>query len=680
MVEWKLFWSGSAATVCAAIATLTVVGIVPVWLAVVLAVVAAAGSVPVAFGVLEAAVMFGQCAGWQRRRILIGMLGASFAFAAWTIAAVLVPVEAVYLLVSGVILGLLAVGTYWVARGLEWRLTHVEAPTAIRNPDPDPEDHRERVMQTALKSAGYGWIRIEHGSAEELRDDSGWRFGARLLSRAAARKTAVHKGKDKTETAAKTSVTPETAEALAIALAELTGRHIESDWVRIRKEKGAGRYSITVASRDVMAEVIEYKDDLTPTSITTPALVGVEIDGTQRFGRLDQHTRNVGGSTAGKSALLHLELSHLTRCSDTIVWIGGTEKLYDLVAGWVEPYYNLNEATPIDWIANGATDTLEMMAAAMRLARWRQSRPMHLRKWRSLVLILDEFSFMAKTTTAQVQYGGRWMTAADLASALLCGAASGGIHVHFASQRGTIDHYGGGDVAANLAVDSAFRSKDFAELGRLSGDYHLPSPRHPGEYWRLSADDLPVNLKVPYIQSVDPTKPRLHQGVTVADVALARKPFILNGLTEAEGLEAAGDAYAARHRVVDDVMMAYLTGSSVAVEEPSALSGAAAEVAEATRAELAAIAAAAGLDLAANDPKPRPAPPAPRKREDVIEDILADGLDAAAIAERLAEAGDPAETTVTAATLSRMYKKQRISRPSTGRYAALNPTNERTNA
>src|SRR5690625_5999011 len=79
---------------------------------------------------------------------------------------------------------------------------------------------------------------------------------------------------------------------------------------------------MTVLNYDVMAEVIPYVDDPTPTSVTTPALVGIEIDGTPRYERLDSHQRDIGSTRSGKSSLLHLKLAHLTRCEDAIVWIG----------------------------------------------------------------------------------------------------------------------------------------------------------------------------------------------------------------------------------------------------------------------------------------------------------------------------------------------------------------------
>jgi hypothetical protein len=464
-------------------------------------------------------------------------------------------------------------------------------------------------------------------------------------------------------------------EALAIALAEITGRNVESDWVRLRKERAAGTYSITVTNRDLMAEVIPYVDDPTPTSITVPALVGVEIDGREHRERLDQHSRAVGGSTSGKSSLFQCELAHATRCTDAIVWVGGVQKLYDLVAGWVEPYYGKDMRSPLDWIAHGQTDTLTMMASAMAVARWRQRQPMHLRQWRTILLYLDEFSFVAQSSQ-KIWFQGEWVTASRLASGLLRGAASGNVYVKFGSQRSTTDHYGdqGGDVIANIGVNYAFRSKDFAEVGRLTNDYKLPVPKSSGENYRLSDAD-PLHLKAPYIQTNDPSKPRLHNGVTLADIAWSRRHLVAGGLTETEGLAAAGPAYAARHQIVDDRFMTYLTtGDEV---DDDANPDAKGEVYDSVRAQLAELAAKSGLDLSRNDPEP---PASEQRRPDAIVALLEqadgeEGLSAAQIASTLKDTGDTAaDQTVIAPTLSRMHSQGKIRRVSHGRYAALNPT------
>lgn len=652
-IEWKAFWSAAGAVLALALAAIALTGMLWTPLAIIIAAVGVLAAFALGHVVTVASEMWRDAEDWQQNRVWIGTTAAAAAYASWTITAVLLPVSWQPMTIMAVALGLLSVSIYWCARAVEWRLHAAPAPQPRVEDDPDALlGDREKVLRAALRQAGLGFVRVLPGT-EPLRSNAGRQFRVRTQSKAK-----VDKGD---RGSAQIELTPRHMEALAIALSEITGRDVESGWVRLRKERTAGTYSITVTNRDLMAEVIEYVDDPTSTSITEPAIVGIEIDGREYRERLDQHGRAIGSSTSGKSSKLHLELAHVTRCHDAVAWVGGVQKLYDLVGPWLEPYHGTALRPPLDWVAHGQTDTLSMMAAAMSIARWRQRQPMARRRWRKIILYLDEFSFVAQSRQ-KIAFQGEWVDASWLASAMLRGAASGDVHVRPATQRSTVDHFGdrGGDVIANIATNSAFRSKDWAEIGRLTNDYKLPVPNWPGEYYLLSEGD-PIHLKAPYIQTTDPSKPRLHDGATIADVSWARRHLVGPGLTEVEGLAAAGPAYAARHQVVDDRMMAYLTDSADAEDtEPDH-----GETYDAVQAQLAAIATDAGLNL---EPKER--------RPDAILTILTgssgpDGMTAAQITDALNETGDQAEADVVAATLSRMYNKKQIARVASGRYTAL---------
>jgi hypothetical protein len=674
VIEWKLFWTLAATAVSLALAVFTVTGVLWALLTTILA--AAMGIVAglLGFVIVEACEMWRHAEDWQRKHVWLGIQAAAAAFTAWTITAVHLPRTALNFTIMAGILAALAVGVYWSARGLEYRLLKLRPPAHARS-ETDPDEllgHREKILAAALRQAGLGFVRVLPGS-EPLRSNAGWQFRGRTQSKTRLRGDA--------RAGAQVELTSRHMEALAIALAEITGRDVESSWVRCRKERQAGTYSFTITNRDLMAEVIPYVDDPTPTSITTPALVGIEIDGREHRERLDQHGRNIGSSTSGKTSLINLELAHATRSTDALVWVAGVQKLYDLVGPWLEPYYNTGLRPPLNWVANGQTDTLTMMAAAMELARWRQRQPMNQRRWRTILLFLDEFSFTAQSRQ-KVMFQGEWVDASWLASGMLRGAASANIYVRMATQRSTIDHFGdkGGDVIANIAVNNAFRSKDWAEIGRMTNDYKLPVPQWPGEYYLLSNSD-PLNLKAPYIQTPDPSKPRLHDGATIADVAWSRRHLVGADLAESEGLAALGAAYANRNQLVNDQMMRYLTrGSGEAPTEESTDATEHGEVYDAIRAQLAAAAAEAGLDLSQDDAPPAPEPE--RRRPAAIlalleaaKDTHPDGMGAAQIADALKENGDAAaEPGVLAPTLSRMHSQGKIARVASGRYAALRHT------
>lgn len=682
MIEWKLFWTllGAALSISAALLSMT--ESVPVWAIIPVIITAVVAVVLIGQNIIDSCRRFADTATWQRRRIWIGTNATAATYAAWTITASLVTPTWQTIMALTFALVIITVGTYWGARGLEWRLTHVAEPARVTQPSTDPLlTKRELVMAAALDRAGYGYARVLP-DATRLRDNAGWKFRLRTQSTKMIKKDQ--------RTGASHKLSSEAAEPIAIALQEITGKQINSDWVRIRKEKGAGIYSMTVLNFDVMAEVIPYVDDPTPTSITTPALVGIEIDGTPRYERLDSHQRDIGSTRSGKSSLLHLKLAHLTRCEDAIVWIGGTEKVYDLVAGWIEPYENTGLRPPIDWIANGVTDTLHMMTALMRVARWRQAQPYSQRKWRTIILILDEFSFAAENTQIRIEYDHDHHTVSGMAANLLRGAASGQGYAHFATQQSTIDNFGteGSKVIANMHTNHAFASKDFAEVGRLTGDYALPIPTHKGEFYSFGEDADVIHLKAPYIQTTDPSKPKLHDGATVSDIAWSRRHIDHTPLTVSEGAEAAGDAYAQRHQYVDAAYLDYLTSMDPTPTSTGGNDTARKNIADkAYEREMAKFEqelAEAGIDIRPDTEQPKAevverAPAivvaAPREsRDERICRILTtaddDGMNAQDIAEALAGEGDKCSTAVVSSTLSRLARAEKIQRVSTGHYTA----------
>lgn len=664
VIEWKLFWAGTATVLAIVLAAVAATGLLPAPLvgAIALALTVAVGAI--SYAVVEVCEMWRGAADEQLRRIWFGISGAAVSYLVWTLFAIVAPMTWQYGSTLAVALGLLSTGVYWAARYMEWHLARVPAPRARTIEDDIDEllGPREKRLAAALRLAKIKGVQVLPGT-KELRASAGRQFRVRRLP------------------GAQNDLTLASMELLAIALAQILGEDIHSDWVRYRKESAAGVYSITVLYRDLMAEVIPYIDDPAPTSITEPAVVGIEVDGREHREQLAQHGRTIGSSTSGKSSLINLELAYTTRCPDALTWVGGVQKLYDLVGPWLEPYYNKGLRPPLNRIANGQTDTLTMMADAMSLARWRQRQPMHLRNWRTIMMYLDECSFVAQSRQ-KTWFEGEWVDASWLFSALLRGAASANIHVRMASQRSTLDHFGdkGGDVVSNIAVNNAFRSKDWAEVGRLTNDYKLPAPNWPGEYYLLSGG-APLNLKAPYIQTTDPSKPRLHDGPTISEISWSRRHLVGPDITEAEGLASLSAAYTTRHQIVDDRMMAYLTDSE-SIEPEGEVAEENREAYDSVRSQLADLAKQAGLDLPGAGSNGGAEP----RRPDAIITVLdgartvhPDGMTAAQVADALNTRGDTATAEAVAATLSRMCGRGQINRVGHGRYTALDRTNDQTN-
>jgi len=319
----------------------------------------------------------------------------------------------------------------------------------------------------------------------------------------------------------------------------------------------------------VMARTIPYVDCPEWAEVSEPRVYGYGLDGEPHRMRINTHSQAAGATGSGKTAFLHAELAEEARTRDCAVWVTGTWKLYDLVAGWVEPYTDTNLPLPIDWVASGQRDTVDTLVAALRIARWRQCQPMAERDgFTTIIVHLDEASYPLRNRVVRGEYQGVEHTASQLAAKIAQGAGSARVWIKFASQRGVSDHLGdqGADTRANAGYTAIFKTRDPDDVGRLTGDHKLLAPRHSGEYL-LSADAAPVRLKVPYLQSVDPNQPRLHEGLTVSDVAWSRRHF--TEPLDAGSAAAAGPEYARRHTRMDAAMRAYLTGDEAEAVEPS---------------------------------------------------------------------------------------------------------------
>lgn len=475
------------------------------------------------------------------------------------------------------------------------------------------------------------------------------------------------------------------AEQIAIALGDVLKTRMLSDWVQIIKEPEAGEYSIVVVTEDVMARVRPFEDTLAWASITEPAMIGYQIDGRPYHLLLRQHGQNIGQTRSGKSSAIHTKIAHVTRCGDAVQWLCGSEKVYDLAAGWVEPYMDTGLPLPIDWVASGPRDSLDMLIAGMNIARWRQRQPLSKRGgWPDIIITLDEASFLLRNRAVRGTYQGQEVTASQMAAMLRQGGGSAGVWLDLATQRSTNDHGGdqGGDIGMNAGYCLAFRSKDQGEIGRLMGlgHYKLPTPRHQGVCWLDAGNgDDPIQIKVPYIQESDPSKPKLHTGLTVSDVAWSRRQFITE--LDAGSAGAGGEAYARRHTRMDAAMLAYLTDADVVeAQAPSSANQAGYALAMQELATLGIPLAASSRQSVAARPTEVTALAGRKPRAERVVDILRtsapEPMAPTDVLNALHESGDTAaQEQVVLNILSKLVTRGAAERPARGLYAH-SPTTE----
>ncbi len=521
--------------------------------------------VAVAHHVVRRAAVVSRLTYAQRAAVTRWVSAAVALHIAWTLVVMITRSSA---LDGWLLVGLLALAAleHQVARGLSYLWARppvtranpaVTGDDAVVAPTPasfDPGklklDEARVKFTAALRRARLGWLRVTDVTAIQ----GGWRF--EVLTTSATES----KGRART-------FGPGHGPALALALREVLGIRFRTSWVQVTSAGYAGEYHVSVVTEDRQAVVIPYVETfpVTPLSITDPCPIGYQLDGTLVSERLDQHGQTIGKSRWGKSSLAHRKAAHVTRCVDAEWWVAGTEKLYDLVGGWLAPYEHLDVKSPIDYVAYGLDDLLELLVGAMRLARHRQRVPLSQRHpWHKVIITIDEASFALENTSAKVLYDGQRRTAADLVAMLNKGGGSGEVYVHTYNQRGTNDQLGdqGGTIKANSGFVEVFNSQDPDEYGRAFRTWKLDPPRHKGVFWVNvggDGDGEVVQVKGEYLQEVDPARAHLHDGLTVSDVAWNRRDLIRDEPFDAAERAALGDAYARRHRTAA-AQIAYLTG------------------------------------------------------------------------------------------------------------------------
>jgi hypothetical protein len=538
----------------------------PAWLTIAAAGAIAAGVVVSSAHVVDRAEMFAELSFDDRLSITRWIGVAAVAHVGW-IAGVEIRPDLVAWWAGG--LAALAGLEYYTAKGLEYLMTrpvHAEivqaklARSEARQAVPD--EAPTVTFRQALETAQLHWLRVT-GEPEQI-GSVGLKFRVEIPAEAL-----------RDSKGAMRELTAKHVDPLAIALKELTGVKFMSDWVAITKEPWAGEYTVSVVTEDVHARVIPYTEEwdaegrVLPCPITEPMVNSFALDGTPIMLRVDQHGQVVGKSGSGKSDALKRKIAHVLRGGGE-VWVCGTRKLYDLLAEWLEPYVGTGRQQPFNWVAYGQQDLLEMYAAGLRLAQYRQNVPLsRRRRWRPIVIVTDESSFPLEDSTSKIDYDGRPQAAASLAAEGTKATKSALIYWWFSGQRGTNDQLGdqGGTLKSNIGFVEVFKTKDPQELGRLLGDeyYKLAKPRHPGQSWidvgdgSPSSGQGPISGKGAYIQENDPSKMQLHDGVTVGQISWARRDLVVDEPFDEGERAALGRAYARRPRTAEQ-LIEYLTG------------------------------------------------------------------------------------------------------------------------
>jgi hypothetical protein len=577
MIPWKVFWIIGCAITSLGAAVFLSMANVPLLLGT--ALFAGAGAV-FALGartVVSHSDMFERVEDRNQRQIISWIAGGAAVHVVWGTLYLFRPTM---WLTWSFALAIVAALEYAVARLNEYMLTQIVPAQAAREqqrqlvaaaaaapPEADPVTR----FRKGLTRVGRDYLEVlDHREITGGHDGRrvGWRFTVQIP----AQVLAAERGK---KDSAKSKLDGGDIEPMAIAMGPSFGIQLHTNWLTITKQPQAGVYAVTITTEDVLAQVIPFVDTPEQTSISERYIDGYDVDASPHFARADQHGADSGLSRMGKSSRINAKIAHVTRCRDATLWVCGVVKLYDGLAGWLEPYMQHGKIPgrerefkhPFGWIAAGAHDALVMLVTAFAIARWRQDQPMSARKdFITIIVQIDEAAYALPLGHVRFEYEGVDYTLSLIVKDLLFGAGSADVYAHLASQRMTDPNLGKytTDINSNLSWRTIFRTGDQGEIGRTTGDWGLPNPEHKGEFWSQPGPGDPIiKLKAPYMQEIDPKKPHLHDGPTISDVAWARRHFHveLDEGSAAVARKVAGALWTQRHEYADDALHAYMTGN-----------------------------------------------------------------------------------------------------------------------
>ncbi len=588
-IQWKTFWSAIVPVFVGVWVAVWLVTGVQSWLVMLVTALLAAAVAFAARKLIHISPMFRRLTPESKSRVVGLVVTAVAVYASWSAAAVLMPA---LWPVWALLLPVLGGGTWGAAKMSEYLLRYAPPPSR-RQAEPtgalvlaaqaqlaqvqadlagprDGEPHLAWLLRLAIRRTGLDWLRI---SNPELVGPTGKPFGVTVEAWSPMELRKVVKGKVQ---AVEAPVLGEAdARRIALALRDITGRDFAPDWVEITEQPDrVGIYKIQANTEDVMRHIRPYRErpedvyTRTPDGLYVPRWRSVRDPSYQLWGMdgmpigvdVARHAWVVGGTTGGKSSYIHREWADVTLCEDALIWVCGVRKLYDLVGPWLEPYKDTGIRPPLDWVRADAEGVLAMLVAAMDVARWRQDQPYYARDgFKTILLYIDEASF-ALNTKARAWYDGREVSAGDMYAECTQATASAGIHLVAATQRGVHHQFGdkGGDASSNIGREITFPTGDEQEIGRVTGNFKAKPLRHRGECYARLGDLPPVRAKGEYLQTPDPSKPVLHDGPKVDEIAWNRRYHQKE--LDAGSVPAAGPEYANRHRYVTEEYLASLRG------------------------------------------------------------------------------------------------------------------------
>ncbi|GAA1281694.1 hypothetical protein [Saccharothrix xinjiangensis] len=432
-----------------------------------------------------------------------------------------------------------------VAANWEYRVTRIKPAAQVEVfeaelVDDEPPTYYDGLDDSALGTAVLAALGFDHyvvlppNRAEELRPGVTVWVCQKLTPLAYAEqlyKTAVRQAIARRQAPERVKIpeikelptlTHKDAEEIANVIMSLTGVEMAGDYVEVVRHRLAGRVIITVATTDIGAQALPYTAlDATPRDPRRMA-IGLAKRGTDVAVNPRQHWKLIGPTGSGKSGAENVWIAEdIVRGHRVIVC--GADKVWDLVEEWVDGLGGVD--LPIRAV-QGLGDTLRALVAVARHARWKQTLPAAQRAGIAPVrLVVTESSRVMVDRSLTIGWDGRDWTAGELIGHISRSTQGADDWLLLSSQDFDHDYWGteAASIKNNTGGTLLCRSRNADERRRALGDayYGLPDLQHPGESY-VKDSGIPEYVKLFYPQESDPSKPRLHDGPTVRDIARIR--------------------------------------------------------------------------------------------------------------------------------------------------------------
>jgi hypothetical protein len=137
-----------------------------------------------------------------------------------------------------------------------------------------------------------------------------------------------------------------------------------------------------VSTRYVLDENVDLPADFHPLTITEPLTLGVLESGDPFEIKFRQNSVFIAGKKgSGKSVLLHVIISVITRCTDAVIWMidmaeGNTAKrwLRPWAQGWKDRSGRLIDRPILDWVATSVPEAVNLLNASLAVSDGRSRR------------------------------------------------------------------------------------------------------------------------------------------------------------------------------------------------------------------------------------------------------------------------------------------------------------------